>query len=265
MKTAILIVSFGSSNKQAVESTIIKLKEEIKSIFPSYCVKDVFASKIIVKLCKEKYNTIIQNPKEALKELSENGYEEVIILPFYMTESESIKELSEDKINSELEKKFKRIIMCEPLIRYDRKTNKFIGEDFIEVLTDMSLGKEEIIYMAHGSKNGDNLVYEAVQSRLLKQNMKNVNICLLEGRPTIEELIPRLIKKQIKRIELCPMMLMGGKHVNVDLISDNKHSWKYILEKMNIEVSTSNKGLAENKSIRKLFIKRLIEAIEKVD
>ncbi len=84
MKRAVLIVSFGSSNLEAYKQVEAFIKSIKVSIDQELFVQCVFTSNILIKRMKEKNNIEILNIKEALDNLFNNDYEEVILQPLHM-------------------------------------------------------------------------------------------------------------------------------------------------------------------------------------
>ncbi len=76
-KKAILVVSFGTSYHQTRKKTIEACEKRIASEFKDYDIKRAFTSQMIINKLKRRDNISINNPKEALKELYREGYEEV--------------------------------------------------------------------------------------------------------------------------------------------------------------------------------------------
>lgn len=69
----------------------------------------------------------------------------------------------------------------------------------------------------------------------------------LEGDYGIFELIDELKKKNIKKVTLAPFLLVAGDHAKNDMASDDKDSWKSILEENGFDVKIDLKGLLERK------------------
>lgn len=83
----------------------------------------------------------------------------------------------------------------------------------------------------------------------------------LEGDYGIFELIDELKKKNIKKVTLAPFLLVAGDHAKNDMASDDKDSWKSILEENGFDVKIDLKGLLEREKIKNIFFERLEEIL----
>lgn len=264
MKKAVLIVSFGSSNQQAVNLTLDKIEVEIKEQFKGYDVRRAFTSNRIIDIWSERYGIKIFNPEEALEEIYEEGYEKVIVHPLYMVPGREFSILKKVVQKFYSEEKFKDINICRPILNLDVEKYKVDYINFIKTLTEIMPKDKEIIFMAHGTSHSGHIVYENLQSAFENMGYFNVNICTLEGKPGINEIIPYLKEKYIEEVIIIPMLIMAGKHVVEDLIYEKPDSWKNILESLGISVDIYPYGLGESQRFRKLFIDRLKEMFREI-
>ena len=88
MKKAILVVSFGTSYKDALKNSIEKIENRIKEEFKDYDVFRAFTAHMIIRKINERDNLKILTPEEAFDNLKENGYEEVIVQPLHVIPGE---------------------------------------------------------------------------------------------------------------------------------------------------------------------------------
>lgn len=263
MKKVVLIVTFGSGNQQALNLTLDKIEVEIKEQFKGYDVRRAFTSNRIIDIWSDRYGIKILNPEKALEKLYEEGYEKVIVHPLYMIPGREFSNLKEVVQKFFSEEKFKYIDICRPILNLDIKTYKFDYINFINALTEIMPKDKEILFMAHGTSHSGHIVYENLQSTFENMGYFNVKICTLEGRPGIKEIIPCLKEKHTEIVTIIPMLIMAGKHVVEDLLSEKPDSWKSLLEAVGISVDVYPHGLGESKRFRKLLIDRLKEGLER--
>ena len=69
MKKAILVVSFGTSHIDALESSIEKIENKIKDEFKEYEIFRAFTAHKIIRKLKKNHNLEIDTPEEALENL----------------------------------------------------------------------------------------------------------------------------------------------------------------------------------------------------
>jgi len=113
--------------------------------------------------------------------------------------------------------------------------------------------------MGHGSSHEADQSYEDLERTIRKKGFQNVFIGTIEGSKGIDCILKELKEKQIRQVDLKPFLLVAGDHANNDMASDDKDSWKSILERNNIEVTTELKGLGQVKEIQNIFLNKLRE------
>ena len=87
MKKGILLVSFGSGNKEAVEETLGKLKKEAEERFPTYAIYQAFTSGQIREKWREIYQISVDSPEQAFRNMQQEGIEQVVVQPVYVAVS----------------------------------------------------------------------------------------------------------------------------------------------------------------------------------
>lgn len=60
---------------------------------------------------------------------------------------------------------------------------------------------------------------------------------------------------------MAPFLLVAGDHAKNDMASDDKDSWKSILEENGFDVKIDLKGLLEREKIKNIFFERLEEIL----
>ena len=127
---------------------------------------------------------------------------------------------------------------------------------------NVKMGKEDAtLIMAHGTPHPGNAYYSVIQDRIEKLGMNNVFVYSVEGRPNLDDVIPKLKAKGFKNVTLMPIMMVAGDHANNDMAGDEPDSHKSILTKAGFKVNTYIHGLGENENVRALYIQRANEAL----
>lgn len=261
MKKAILVVSFGTSHMEALKNSIEKIENKIKNEFKDYEVFRTFTAHRIIKKLKERDNLIILTPEEALSDLKNKGFEEVIVQPLHLIPGEEF-----DYIKGIVEKNkdnFKTINLGRPIFFYQGMNG--LPEDyslFIDSIKDIVDGEESVILFGHGTEHPANAVYGMLQTVLIDEDYENVFVATIEGYPTIENVVKKLKKNGIKKTKLVPLLLVCGDHAKNDMASDEEDSLKSKLQKEGIEVSLHMHGLGEVDDFEELYINRIYDSIE---
>lgn len=95
--------------------------------------------------------------------------------------------------------------------------------DFLKALSSQfpKMGKQDAtLIMAHGTPHPGNAYYSVIQDRLHELGMNNVFVYSVEGRPNLEDVIPKLKAQGYKHVTLMPIMMVAGDHANNDMAGD---------------------------------------------
>ena len=81
-----------------------------------------------------------------------------------------------------------------------------------------------------------------------------INIGSVEGFPGIEDVARYLSHQDSGNIVLKPFMIIAGDHATNDMAGDEEDSWKNILKKQRLKVTTVLKGLGSDDEFAQIFI-----------
>ena len=161
---------------------------------------------------------------------------------------------------------FKEIAISTPLLYFQGVKDQ--RDDIADLLEAMKsqfpqlAPGEAILLMAHGTPHPANAYYSVIQDRIGEMGLGPVFVYTVEGRPSLEDMIPRLKENHIRHVTLMPTMLVAGDHANNDMAGDDPDSHKNILIKEGFTVSTYIHGLGENEKVRRLYTARAIETMK---
>ena len=261
MKKAILVVSFGTSHMDALKNSIEKIENKIKEEFKEYDVYRAFTAHMIIKKIKNRDGINIPTPEEALEELREKGYEEVLVQPLHIIPGEEFDYIKGIvKIHKD---DFKSIKIGRPIFYYQGMEG--LPKDyslFIESIKEVLENEESVVLFGHGTAHYGNAVYGMLQTVLVDEDYDNVFVATVEGYPSIESCIKRMKKKNIKKTKIVPLLLVAGDHAKNDMASDEDDSLKSMLEREGIEVRLHMHGLGEFDKFGYLYINRIHDLIE---
>ncbi|MFZ7120692.1 MAG: sirohydrochlorin cobaltochelatase [Eubacteriaceae bacterium] len=255
-KKAILVISFGTSYEETRKKTIGKIEEKIKQKFTDYHVVRAFTSKMIINKLKKRDGLSIDNPREALNKLLEQGYEEIIIQPTHIINGLEFESLFMDALY--FKNKFKSLKLGRPLLN--------IYDDYLKVVRSMvhvfpkDIDERIIILMGHGTEHSANAAYPCLDYVFKNEGYENVHIATVEGFPSLETVLTKINKIQIKNVTLIPLMIVAGDHVQEDMVGDDEDSWKNILIEKGYNVDSILIGMGEIQGIQKVFIEHLEKA-----
>lgn len=253
-KKAILVVSYGSSHREAMEKSIGAIEKRIQEEFQEYKIYRAFTGKRVVKKLKNE-GVLVMTLTEALEKLKEDGIQELIVRPAYVTDGmENEKMIQEVRAVGE---GFEQIAMGTPLLN-SMEDCKELAQIIIE---DCPVKENEILmFMGHGTSGGINLMYLKLQDIFEDMGYQNIVVGTMKGHPSFEEVI-KLRKKLLgKKVILQPLMIVAGEHARKDM-AGKEDSWKSKLEEKGYQVECHIKGLGEFEGVQEMFIRHIEQII----
>ncbi len=251
IKRAVLVVSFGTSYHQTRKKTIAACEERIAREFKDYDIKRAFTSQMIIDKLKRRDGISINNPKEALKELYTDGYEEVIVQPLHIINGSEFHDLAREV--RKFKNQFKKLKLGRALLTDQT--------DYLKLVRTLSSALDtrdkEIVFMGHGSKHPANATYPALDYIFKAEDHKNFHVGTVEGYPGINQIISNLNKTNTRDIILTPLMLVAGDHAINDMAGEDQDSWQNILESEGYNVETVLKGLGEYQGIQEIYLDKV--------
>ncbi|NLK44323.1 MAG: sirohydrochlorin cobaltochelatase [Tissierellia bacterium] len=247
MKKGIIIASFGTTYQNTRKLCIESIENLIKERYEKdYLVLRAFTSQMVINILKKRDNIHVFNPDEAMREMKDQGIEEIYIQPLHIIPGHEYEKLTKYDVKLGL-----------PLLS--------LQNDYIRIVESIEINElgdnEALVFMGHGSNHEADEVYEILENTYHEKGFTNVFIGTVEGSKTIEDIIKELKEKDIKKIKLKPFMLVAGDHVVNDMASEDDDSWKSILEREGFQVEVCLRGLGEYKLIQDIFLEHLGEII----
>ena len=262
-KDAILVMTFGTTFADTRAKTIDAVEAAIQKAHPDIPVFEAYTSHIIIDRVKAKEGIQKMTPEEAFSKLKAEGYTRVAVVSLDVIPGMVY---SYDSIITKMQmSKFKELSLATPLMYFqgtEGEPDQVV--DFLNAVKSQFpvMGKEDAtLIMAHGTPHPGNAYYSVIQDRIEKLGMNNVFVYSVEGRPNLDDVIPKLKAKGFKNVTLMPIMMVAGDHANNDMAGDDPDSHKSILTKAGFKVNTYIHGLGENENVRALYIQRANEAL----
>ena len=262
-KDAILVMTFGTTFADTRAKTIDAVEAAIQKAHPDIPVFEAYTSHIIIDRVEAKEGIQKMTPEEAFSKLKAEGYTRVAVVSLDVIPG---MEYSYDSIITKMQmSKFKELSLATPLMYFqgtEGEPDQVV--DFLNAVKSQFpvMGKEDAtLIMAHGTPHPGNAYYSVIQDRIEKLGMNNVFVYSVEGRPNLDDVIPKLKAKGFKNVTLMPIMMVAGDHANNDMAGDDPDSHKSILTKAGFKVNTYIHGLGENENVRALYIQRANEAL----
>ena len=258
-KTAILVISFGTSYEETRKKTIEQIEQDLHHAYPEYPLYRAWTSRRIrAKLLKQD-GIHIMDIDEVMNQIKNDGIRNVIVQPTYVItgfESDAMKE----KVLA-FKNDFDSIIICDSLMitRQDKE------EVCQAMASEYHPGSDEVLlFMGHGTEHVANELYPEMDGLFKHFGYSNMHMGTVEGDFSIESFLDELKELHPAHIHLAPFMIVAGDHATNDMSGEDDDSWKSILEREGYSVTCTLKGLGEIQAIRDIFIRHTKMGLDKL-
>lgn len=266
-KKAILVVSFGSTYEETVKKSIESTENKIRTAFPGYDVFRAFTSRMVIRRLSER-GIQVDTEKQAIERLQAEGYQEVYVQPLHIVageEYDKVKKIVVEYAHAK-DKAFERIVIGRPLLFYMGQEEK--PDDYLIVIDAVKnqlakLEKDQaIVFMGHGGVHPANAAYAVLQMKLEQAGLEHAYVYTVEGFPSLDNVLEKLQKQQVRKVALLPFMLVAGDHAQNDMAGDEPDSAKSQLLAAGFEVEAYLYGLGENAAIQDIYVQHLRDAMQ---
>lgn len=253
MKQAILTVSYGTAEANALRASIAATESAIAQAFPAWEVRRAFTGRRIREIL-QKSGVTVDSVDEALARLAADGFSTVILQPTHILpgdEYESIRAAAENYAD-----RFAKITVGAPLLRTQQdlcELTDFLAAEYANSAT---------VLMGHGSAHAENRLYAELAALCAARTDAQLYVATLEATPSLDDLLPILLEKNVRAVQLAPLLFVAGGHACRDMAGDSPESWKSRLEAAGIAVTPIVRGLGEYEAVRQMYVRRLRAVIE---
>lgn len=257
IKKAILAVSFGTSYEETRKVTIDAIEKDFACAFPDYTIYRAWTSKMILAKIKKRDNIHINNVKEAMEQMRQDGITDVIVQPTHVINGIENDLMKEDVLS--YQEFFHSISFGTPLLTSEEDSNQVIQaitQEFSH-LTE----RDALVLMGHGTTHYANSIYAALDYTFKDKGHPNIFLGTVEAYPSMESLMKMVKAYNPQKVVLAPFMIVAGDHARNDMAGDDPDSWLYQFREAGFEVQPVLKGLGEYEGIRNLFVSHIRDAM----
>lgn len=253
MSKGIIVVSFGTTYEETRKLCIESIENRVREQYKDFMVLRAFTSQMVINKLKKRDKIYVDNPREALEKMKANGIEEIYIQPLHILPGHEY-----EKLLGQVEEFLKdngeySIKIGKPLLHDEEDYKKVVEAlSFQDVNTNAG-----IVLMGHGTDHETDISYDRLENTFREKGYESVYVATVEGRVTLEDIIPKLKDKGVERVILRPFMLVAGDHAINDMASEDEESWKSILERERFNVEPILKGLGELEEIQNIYLEHL--------
>lgn len=256
-KKAILVVSFGTSYNPTREKTIDVIENKIGDAFSDWKIYRAWTSKMIMAKLLKRDGVKINNVKEAMEQMRDDGITDVIIQPTHVINGIENDMMKEDALSYRDD--FHSIAFGTPLLTSEQDSLDMIAaisHEFSDLRAD-----EALILMGHGTTHYANAIYAALDYTFKDKGFPNIYLGTVEAYPSMETLMKMIREQNPSRVRLAPFMIVAGDHARNDMAGDDPDSWRCQFEAAGFPVECVLKGLGEYPEVQEIFIRHVREAM----
>jgi sirohydrochlorin cobaltochelatase len=251
---AILLVTFGTSDPEA-QKTFIRIEEQARKAFPGVEIRWAYTSRMIrKKLARE--GKVLDSPEVALARLMEAGYTHVAVLSLHTIPGEEFHELHKNAhLFGQMDGGFEKILVARPLLSSPKDMDAVAA-----VLLKNLPGRKPsdgVLLMGHGSERHPADALYLAMNQVFQDLDPNTFVATVDGRLALENVLPKLQERKVKRVYLVPLMSVAGEHARKDMAGDEPDSWKSTLTKTGLTCEVILKGTADYPEIVNVWLEHL--------
>ncbi|WP_277282160.1 sirohydrochlorin cobaltochelatase [Veillonella caviae] len=264
----IIIASFGSIYKEAVNTSIGVIESKVRTLYSNMEVRRVFLSDALVDKWNDKYDEHISSFTETMQEFNRMGIDEVYIQPITLVADQCYQQMRKQalKFLHSSEYGFTQISIGKPLLTSLGIKN--YADDYEATLDGIlrhvntkALNKS-IILMANGQNQ---LEFSTLQLKAMYGAAPNVAVFTTNGFPTFKQALTLVDRMGHQDVLVVPLALIGSAHLMDYLGGERSDSIYALLAEEGYNVDIWNEGLGENPYVQDLFLKHLGQAVRMSD
>lgn len=257
MKKALLVISFGTSYEQTRQKNIDACEQQLAAAYSDRDVFRAFTSEMIIRKLRKRDGLLINNPREALKLLADQGYQDVAIQSLHVINGDEY-----EKVATEVRAfsdGFHHLVLGTPLLSSFADYQQLLVA--LQAQMPPLAADERVVFMGHGASHYAFSAYACLDHLMTSLNFPAL-VGAVESYPEIRHIITRLQQQGVRKVHLMPLMLVAGDHAINDMASAEPDSWRSQLEAAGISAQSWLQGLGENPLIRQMFVEHLDHALQ---
>lgn len=275
-KQAIVLAVFGSSQPQA-QKAIAAVQVKLEAAFPDRPVRLALTSRNARTVLSGQGLGVDKtaSPLTALGMLSDQGYNDILVLPLFISAGEeyddlkalvsALDSLKKAKMNK---RPFQRIRLGHTLLGdIPAGSPADMAEAALALAGDVAQARAQgaaLVYAAHGNGKRQALEVLNFQAALRKAYPgQTIAVATLESTPGLAEVKKTLVAAKAGKVLLLPLLVTSGVHVADDVCGQEKDSWRKSLEQAGYTVECQSRGLGEVDAVAEVFVRRARLALEK--
>ena len=226
MKTAILLVAYGTSSPQG-RGSLRQFDAWVRERFPGICVRWALSSELLrtrLTRARQKNDSVLK----ALRRLCLENFTHVAVQPLQIIPGSEHTDVRADA-----------------------------DEAVLAHLPEERRADEDVVLMGHGSRKQAVTAYAALAGAVQALDAR-VHVGTMSGALELEALLPRLTSR---RVWLMPLLSVVGRHTLEDMAGDAPDSWRSRIEAAGHTCAPVVRGTAEYRAFADIWLRHLEDAV----
>ena len=232
-----------------------RIDEQTRKAFSGVEIRWAFTSKMIrAKLAKE--GMMLDSPETAMARLMNDGFTHVAVLSLHTIPGEEFHELNQNaQLFGQMAGGFEKILVARPLLSSAKDMETVAGT----LMKNIPGRKPEdaVLFMGHGTGHHPADAIYLAMNQVFQEIDPRTFVGTVEGKLTIETLLPKLKQLKAKKVYLVPMMSVAGDHAKNDMAGDEPESWKSVLTRNGYQCESILRGTADYPEIVEVWLDHL--------
>ncbi len=262
-RKGILLVAFGTSVAEA-QKVYNGVEAAVRQAFPGTEVRWAYTSRIIrTKLARQ--GKTLDSPETALARMMEDGFTHVAVLSLHVIPGIEFHDLyANAQLFSQMLGGFERIVVARPLLSSHEDLMQ-VAKALLKKIPSSRKPEDLVVLMGHGSEDHPADAVYAAMNYVFQGLDANVVVATISGYPSLDELLPGIMQRRVRKAYLMPFMALAGGHVRNDMAGDRPDSMKSVLAGKGVACEAVLTGMAEYPEIVEVWVRHLQEAFARLE
>ncbi|MCA1988696.1 MAG: sirohydrochlorin cobaltochelatase [Desulfarculus sp.] len=259
-KTAVLLVTFGSSHAGALDQ-IKRIEPEVKAAHPGVEVAWAYTSEKVRQILAQRGEKL-DSPPEALAKLQAQGVKRIVVQSLHVIPGAEFHDLAREAQAFARQGKDLRVAMGWPLVS-DTNDLQALARIMLQAATPGRQPDQALVWVGHGTHHPAGVAYPALAFALAQVDPR-AYLGTVEGYPSFDDVRGQLQAAGVKAVKLMPLLTVLGEHSKQDIAGDDADSWKSRLTAAGFTVTTDLTPVAGYSGARDLWLGHLAKAMQEL-
>lgn len=253
MKTAILLVAYGTSSPQG-RGSLRQFDAWVRERFPGICVRWALSSELLrtrLTRARQKNDSVLK----ALRRLCLENFTHVAVQPLQIIPGSEHTDVRADADEAGRLDGL-HVSIGTPLLACDEDI-RAAAQAVLAHLPEERRADEDVVLMGHGSRKQAVTAYAALAGAVQALDA-HVHVGTMSGALELEALLPRLTSR---RVWLMPLLSVVGRHTLEDMAGDAPDSWRSRIEAAGHTCAPVVRGTAEYRAFADIWLRHLEDAV----